>query len=79
MQVDETTIRNVVQEVLSRMGGNGAGTPVVGKGYRGRLGQFTDVNEAVAAAREAYEELSGITLAGRKRIDRPFRVHPAST
>jgi aldehyde dehydrogenase len=68
MQVDETIIRNVVQEVLSRMGGNGEGTPVIGKGYRGRLGQFTDVNEAVAAAREAYEELSGITLAGRKRI-----------
>jgi aldehyde dehydrogenase len=68
MQVDETVIRNVVQEVLSRIGRNGSGTPVAGRSYRGRLGQFTDVDEAVAAAREAYEELAGISLEGRKRI-----------
>ncbi|MBN1909646.1 MAG: aldehyde dehydrogenase EutE [Pirellulales bacterium] len=67
MQVDEAAIRTVVQEVLNRLG-NGAGAPVSPKSHRGRFGQFTDANEAVAAAREAFEELSGVTLAGRKKI-----------
>jgi aldehyde dehydrogenase len=67
MQVDEKLIRNVVEQVLNRLGNNGNGAPV-GGGYQGRLGQFTDANEAVAASREAFERLSRLSLADRKRI-----------
>jgi len=71
MQVDETLIRNVVQQVISRLGTDGAassmGTPV-GGGYQGRHGLFTCVDEAVAAANEAFERLSERTIEDRKRI-----------
>ncbi len=68
MQIDETLVRNVVEQVLNRLGGspNGNGAPVAG-GYQGRFGLFTDVNQAVAAAREAFERLSRMTLENRKR------------
>ncbi len=67
MHVDETVVRTVVEQVLARLGNNGAGAPV-GGGYQGRFGMFTDANEAVAAAREAYERLSRRTMADRNRI-----------
>ena len=67
MHVDETLVRSVVEQVLSRLGGNGNGAPV-GGGYQGRFGLFTDVDQAVAAAREAFERLSRRTLEDRKRI-----------
>lgn len=67
MQVDEALIRNVVEEVISRLG-NGAPAGRIGAGYRGRFGLFTDANEAVAAAREAFEQLSRRTIEDRKRI-----------
>ncbi len=65
MPATEDLIRNVVQQVLSQMRGPGQ---VNGRGYRGRHGVFTCVNEAVAAAGEAFEELSGRTIEDRKRI-----------
>lgn len=78
MQVNETLIRNVVQEVLKRLGdgapassngSNGMGTPAIGKSkLEGRFGQFTCPDEAVAAARDAFEQLSRRTLDDRKRI-----------
>lgn len=70
MQVDETLIRSVVQQVLARLGnGNGqAAGPVAGSKLQGRFGLFTDANEAVVAAREAYEQLAQRTIADRKRI-----------
>ncbi len=67
MQVDEALIRNVVEEVISRLG-NGAPAGRIGAEYRGRFGLFTDANEAVAAAREAFEQLSRRTIEDRKRI-----------
>lgn len=67
MHIDETLVRSVVEQVLHRLGGNGALAPV-GGGYQGRHGQFTRVDEAVAAACEAFERLSRLTLADRKRI-----------
>ena len=67
MQVNETIIRSVVQEVLSRLG-NGQAPPVAGRGYQGRYGMFTCVDEAVAAAREAFEQLSRRTMEDRRRI-----------
>ena len=69
MQLNETVIRNVVEEVLNRLGSNGAGVPVIaGGGYRGRFGMFTCVDEAVAAARDAFDQLSRRTMDDRKRI-----------
>lgn len=67
MHVDESLVRNVVEQVLSRLGGNGNGAPV-GGGYQGRFGLFTDVDQAVAASREAFERLSRRTIEDRKRI-----------
>ena len=81
MQVDETFIRSVVEQVLAQVNGNGAvgvsktatarhqaPAAVESKNYAGRFGLFTCANEAVAAARQAFDELSGVTLEGRKRI-----------
>jgi aldehyde dehydrogenase len=66
MQATEDLIRNVVQEVLSRMGG--APAAPAARGYQGRFGIFTCVNEAVAAATQAFEQLSERGIADRKRI-----------
>ena len=68
MQVTESLIRSVVEEVLQRLASDGRALHVGGRSYQGRLGLFSDVNEAVAAAREAFELLSRRTLAERKRM-----------
>ncbi|MFH1921931.1 MAG: aldehyde dehydrogenase family protein, partial [Planctomycetota bacterium] len=79
MQVNETFVRTVVEQVLSRLGGHrgeavvdGTAGPVVfgktGGGYQGRFGVFNCVDEAVAAATEAFNELSRRTIEDRKRI-----------
>jgi aldehyde dehydrogenase len=69
MQIDETLVRNVVEQVLNRLGGaNAVSAPVSGGSYQGRFGLFTDVNEAVAASREAFDRLSRMPLADRKRL-----------
>ena len=69
MQVNETLIRDVVEQVLTRLGSNGTCAPhVAGRGFQGRFGLYSDVNEAVAAAREAFDRLSERTLEDRKRI-----------
>ncbi len=68
MQVNETMIRSVVEEVLSRLGNGAPSGAPVGGGHAGRLGQFTCVDEAVAAARDAFEQLSRRTLEDRKKI-----------
>jgi aldehyde dehydrogenase len=66
MQATETLIRNVVQQVLAEVGGI---PPMAnGRGYARRFGVFTDVNEAVAAANEAFDQLSERTIEDRKRI-----------
>src|ERR1700761_2637001 len=65
MQATEELIRSVVEQVLSRIGPTlHATTP----SYTGRFGIFTDVDEAVAAATVAFEQLSERTIAERKRI-----------
>lgn len=66
MQLNETLIRDVVSQVLAQM--KGVAPSHNGRGYSGRFGVFTCVNEAVAAATEAFEQLSERTLADRKRI-----------
>ena len=67
MQIDESLIRNVVQQVIARL--DGGLPPAHANGSRqGRFGLFTDVDAAVAAAREAFDRLSAMTIADRRRI-----------
>jgi aldehyde dehydrogenase len=66
IQVDETLIRNVVEQVLTRLGSGENGVLV--KGRQGQFGLFTDPNQAVEAAHEAFERLSRRTLEDRARI-----------
>lgn len=73
MQATETLIRNVVQEVLARMG-TAPPTPQR-RGHEGRHGIFTCVDEAVAAATDAFRKLSERTMEERKRaIDHIRRI-----
>jgi aldehyde dehydrogenase len=67
MQLNEDLIRSVVTQVLSEMGSKVNG-PVSGKSFAGRHGIFTCADEAVRAARAAFEQLSERTLEDRKRI-----------
>ena len=66
MQATEELIRNVVEQVLVRMGTAGPGSN--GRGHAGRHGVFDCVDEAVAAATEAFDQLSQRTIEDRKRI-----------
>ncbi|MEX0977241.1 MAG: aldehyde dehydrogenase family protein [Pirellulales bacterium] len=76
MQATEELIKSVVEQVLTRMGGAPADSakmsspppPSGGRGYSGRFGVFTCVDQAVAAATEAFEQLSERSLEDRKRI-----------
>lgn len=73
MQATETLIRNVVQEVLARMG-TAPPTPQR-RGHEGRHGIFTCVDEAVAAATDAFHKLSQRSMDARKRaIDHIRRI-----
>ncbi len=67
MQIDETLVRNVVQQVLARLG-PAAGAAAATNGRQGHRGLFTSVDAAVAAAAEAFDRLSAMTLADRRRI-----------
>ncbi len=67
VQIDETLVRNVVQQVLARLG-PAAGAPAASNGRQGHRGLFTSVDAAVAAAAEAFDRLSAMTLADRRRI-----------
>ena len=67
MQATEEMIRNVVEQVLTRMGGSQ--TPVgSARGHSGRHGVFDCVDEAVSAATCAFEQLSSRSIEDRKRI-----------
>lgn len=65
MQINETVIRDVVAQVLAEVG---KAPMVSNNGYSGRYGIFTDVDEAVSAARDAFEQLSQRGMEDRKRI-----------
>lgn len=66
LQLNESVIRDVVQQVLAEVGQ----LPPVSSanGHHGRHGVFTDVDEAVAAASHAFDQLSRRTIEDRKRI-----------
>ncbi|MEZ6112745.1 MAG: aldehyde dehydrogenase family protein [Pirellulaceae bacterium] len=65
MQINEALIRSVVAQVLAEVG---QAPPVNGRSHSGKNGIFTDVNEAVSAARTAFEQLSERGLEDRRRI-----------
>ncbi len=67
MQINEALIRDVVAQVLAEVG-NGKTPQVASSSFSGRHGIFQDANEAVLAAREAFEQLSERTVEDRKRI-----------
>ena len=65
MQINEALIRNVVAQVLAEVGrtaGTGNGRP-----HSGRHGVFDNVQDAVVAARAAFEELGRRPVEDRKR------------
>src|SRR3954447_25949901 len=82
--VNETLIRDVVAEVLSRLNGGAAlpkptgngspcgcpGTPPVPAqaGARGRFGVFQDANDACQAAQEAFLQLQQKGMEARRKI-----------
>jgi aldehyde dehydrogenase len=72
MQISESLVRSVVSQVLAEVGRSG-GAPVAGKSLAGRNGVFTCPNEAVAAARDAFEQLQERTIEDRKRIIQHIR------
>jgi aldehyde dehydrogenase len=75
MQATEELIRNVVEQVLTRMGTQAPPPPVAARGHAGRFGVFDCVDDAVAAATDAFDELSARTLEERKRaIDHIRRI-----
>src|SRR5688572_2245167 len=65
MQLNESLIRSVVAQVLAEVGRGASAAP---KSAAGRHGIFGDVNEAVTAARHAFEQLSERGLEERKKI-----------
>src|SRR5438552_26621 len=67
MQINESLIRNVVAQVLAEVGRSN-GAPVAAKSFAGRNGVFTCPDEAVAAARDAFEQLQERTIEDRKRV-----------
>jgi len=67
MQISESLIRSVVSQVLAEVGRSN-GAPVAAKSFGGRNGVFTCPDEAVAAARDAFEQLQERSVEDRKRI-----------
>jgi len=66
MQVNESLIRNVVAQVLAEVGQAPAVVP--SRNHSGRFGVFHDVDEAVVAARHAFEQLSERGMDDRRKI-----------
>jgi aldehyde dehydrogenase len=64
-QINEALIRNVVTQVLAEVNKGAHAAP---KSHAGKHGVFHDANEAVAAAHEAFEQLSTHGIETRKRI-----------
>ncbi len=64
MQISEELIRSVVSQVIREVRGAGA-APATGSA--GRFGIFDDANEAVAAARKAFEQLRERSMEDRKK------------
>ena len=68
MQATEQIIKSVVEQVLKQLGPGHGAHAGNGRSTTGRHGVFHDVDEAVAAATVAFEQLSERTIEDRKRI-----------
>ncbi|MEM9657020.1 MAG: aldehyde dehydrogenase family protein, partial [Planctomycetota bacterium] len=68
MPLNETLIRDVVRQVLSEISPKDASTSASRPGLVGRHGVFTCPDEAVTAARRAFEKLSERSIDDRKRM-----------
>ena len=70
MQATENAIRQVVQEVLSQLthsgGTNGSAAPQRNGHQTNTWGVFTDVDAAVTAAQQAFEQLSEASIEKRR-------------
>lgn len=66
MQISEDLIRSVVSQVIREVRGAAGGAPATGSA--GRFGVFDDADQAVAAARRAFEQLRTRPMSDRKRI-----------
>jgi len=82
--VNESLIRDIVSEVLGRLGGapspkaaapksdcdcNGKGYSAVRPALRGKFGVFQDADDACAAAHEAFLQLQQKGVAARRKIE----------
>lgn len=75
MQINEELIRSVVSQVLQEVRGNAASATNGSPAASGRYGQFTCAEKAVAAARQAFEELRRRPIDDRKKaIDHIRRI-----
>ena len=74
MQINETLIRSVVEQVISQVRSQAAGSGLNLSGAssvnpaRGHSGLFDDVDDAVASARSAFEQLQKRPIEDRKKI-----------
>jgi aldehyde dehydrogenase len=72
MQATEQAVRQIVQEVLSQLSTNGSTGAAATRrnGVSGNWGVFNDVDQAVAAAQQGFEQLSTASMEDRaKAID----------
>jgi aldehyde dehydrogenase len=74
MQINETLIRSVVEQVISQVRSQAAGSGLNLSGTssanpaRGHSGLFDNVDDAVASARSAFEQLQKRPIEDRKKI-----------
>ncbi len=72
MQISEELIRNLVTQVIKEVRGQSSGDST---SSTGKFGVFDDANEAVAAARRAFEQLRTRPMSDRKKaIDHIRRI-----
>ena len=69
MQATEQAVRQIVQEVLTQLSSNGAsGTSTArSNGVSGNWGVFNNVDQAVAAAQQGFEQLSKAPMEDRAK------------
>ncbi|MEO2019785.1 MAG: aldehyde dehydrogenase family protein [Fuerstiella sp.] len=68
MQATEQAVRQIVQEVLTQLSSNGASgnsAALSSNGASGNWGVFNDVDQAVAAAQQGFEQLSEASMEDR--------------